>query len=64
MFSVDDPLNSDYKETEKVEYEPPKKKKKNKEKRPVKGLELKLGQDSDSEKIADTPSVSVIILKP
>ncbi|KOB76830.1 putative multi-sex-combs protein [Operophtera brumata] len=42
--------------SEKEEFEPPKKKKKNKEKRPAKGLDLKLGQDSDSEKKADTPS--------
>lgn len=59
MFSVDDPLNSNYnKESEKEDYDPPKKKKKNKEKRPAKGLDLKLGQDSDSEKKMDTPSVS------
>lgn len=58
MFSVDDSLGGNYKVSERDEYEPPKKKKKNKEKRPAKGLDLKLGQDSDSEKKVDTPSVS------
>ncbi|XP_021201282.3 la-related protein 7 [Helicoverpa armigera] len=56
MFSVDEP-NEDIPEKKiEEEYEPPKKKKKKDKKTPQKGLELKLGSESDSEKRVDTPT--------
>ncbi|KAM3964319.1 la-related protein 7-like [Aphomia sociella] len=57
MFSVEEPLDigSDNKE-EKEDYEPVKKKKRNKEKKLQKSFELKLEHESDSEKRVETPS--------
>lgn len=54
MFSIDDP--GEIKDTE--DYEPPKKKKKNRDKKPQKGLDLKVVESPDSEKKLDTPTVS------